>query len=297
MRWCIVVNLDASFFQDATQLFQRSTGDTDGHTRNQRTSVVEGRHCAGEGLLNINVRGTQQVLLRNADVVQAEHCGIRGTNTQLFLQALHGEARGALLHQEGLDGSAALGLVQGRPHNDGVGALTSGDEDLLTVDDVLITIELGSGGNCGGVRTEGRLGNCHGSPGLTESLQLLISSNSCDSCVTQTLVRQGQGQTHVTPAGLNNVEQRSHVATVFYTGTLLFLVIATSAGSTGEATATICHAVHHGGKGVEFLRVLVLSEIVLTGNRSEDLSGGLMRLGRARLEELRQFEVNHFLSS
>ena len=66
--------------------------------------------------------------------------GVGGADAQLVLQADQLEARGIARDDERLDGCAACGLVDGCPDDNVGAALAGGDEDLLTVQDVLVTI-------------------------------------------------------------------------------------------------------------------------------------------------------------
>ena len=88
-----------------------------------------------------------------------------------------------------------------------VSTVAGGNEDLLTIEDVLVTVELGGGAHGCGVGTEIGLGDGHCGPDLAEVFELLVSCDGGDSGVTQALVRNREGQSDVTPAHFNDVEQ------------------------------------------------------------------------------------------
>ena len=120
----------------------------------------------------------------------------------------------ALLDHEGLDRGAAAGLVQGGPHDDGVGAAAGGDVDLLAVDDVVVAVEHRGGRHRRGVRAEAGLGDGHRGPELAEALELLLVGHRGDRGVAETLPRHGQHHGDVTPAGLHDRQDARHVGAV-----------------------------------------------------------------------------------
>ena len=219
--------------------------------------------------------------------------GVGGADAQLVLEANQLEARGVARDDEGLDGCAACGLVHGGPDDHVGAALTGGDEDLLAVQDVLVAVQLRGRGDGRGVGAELRLGDGHGGPDLAEALELLVGGDGGDGCVAQALVRDGQGEADVAPAGLHDVQGGGHVATVLHAGVLL--LVPAAAGSAGHGHATISGTLDEGCHGVELDRALVLLEVVLAGDGAENLCGRLVCLVGARLQTLGKFQIKHDL--
>src|SRR5699024_10232182 len=121
------------------------------HRGDQRARVVEGRHRAGETPLDVDVGTAQQVVGRDPAVGEGDDRGVGGTAAELVLEALDLHARCVLGDHERLDGSAAQRLVQRGPHDDTVGTVTGGDEDLLSVEDVFVAVLDGGRSECGRV--------------------------------------------------------------------------------------------------------------------------------------------------
>lgn len=194
-------------------------------------------------------------------------------------------------HDERLDGGATLALVEGGPHNDMVGSLARGHEDLGAVEHVLVAVEAGGGGHCRRVGTEVRFGDGHGGPHAAELLHLLLVRHGGDRGVAQALAGDREREADVSPAGLDDVEQRLHVAAVGHA--LALGGTAGPHGGTGGGLSGVLHGLHHGFEGVQLDGVLVLREVVLAGDRAEDLGGDLAGLVGTHLEPLGKFEVDH----
>src|SRR5699024_11330914 len=99
------------------------------------------------------------------------------------------------------------------------------------------------------------LGDGHGGPDLAEALELFVGCDGGDGCVAQALVRDGQSEADVAPAGLHDVQGGGPVAAVLHAGA--FLLIPTAAGGAGHGHATLSSALNEGGHGVELDRALV----------------------------------------
>src|SRR5699024_285883 len=194
-------------------------------------------------------------------------------------------------HDERLDGGAALALVDGRPHDDVVGTGAGGDEDLGAVEHVLVAVEPRRGGHGGRVGAEVGLGDGHGRPHAAEPLELLVAGDGGDRRVAEALAGDRQRQADVAPAGLDDVEQRLHVAAVL--NSLVLGLVAPAGGRAGGRLPGVLHGLDHGLERVELDGVLVLREVVLAGDGAEDLRGDLAGLVGAGLEPLGEFEVDH----
>src|SRR5207249_728021 len=109
--------------------------------------------------------------------------------------------------------------------------------------------------------------------------------------VTQTLPRHRQHQADVTPAGLENREHGGHVGAVL-DGPVAAIDAADAPGTASTRRAGIAHAVVQSRKHVEFLRILVLGEVVLARVGTEDLDRNLMCLIDDRLELRRNIQID-----
>ena len=99
----VVGDLDACIGQDLAKLLQRGARDTDGHAATIGPGVVERLHDAGKSLFNVDIRITQQVVLRDAGIVEADDCGVGGLDAELVLEAFDGHAGMLAGHDERLD--------------------------------------------------------------------------------------------------------------------------------------------------------------------------------------------------
>ena len=80
-----------------------------------RPGVVEGLHDAGKALVHVDLRAAQQVVLRDAGVVEADHGGVGRLDAELVLEALDGHARVLARHDERLDRRAAHATCPASP--------------------------------------------------------------------------------------------------------------------------------------------------------------------------------------
>src|SRR5690606_12687322 len=106
----------------------------------------------------------------------------------------------------------------------------------------------------------------------------------------------GQQQRHVTPAQLDGAEHGQHVAAVAVTGGVL-VVLATHTGRARAALARGVQPVQQCGEHVEFGGVGMLGTVVLTRDRPEHLGGGLPGLVDEGLGLLRDFEIDHAVTT
>ncbi len=282
----VVVDLDAGLREPFAGLLEAGAGEADRHPGDERTRVVEGLHGAAEALLGVDVGAAEHVLLGHAAVLEAKRGGVRGADAELVLEAVELQAGVGAFDDERLDRGAALGAVERGPDDDEVGALAGGDVDLLAVEDVLVAVEHGGGANRGGVRAGLGLGDRHRGPAAVEALQLLLVGDGGDRGVAEALARHREQQPDVAPAQLHDAEHRRHVRAVAV-GAVAGLRVAAHAGGAGAGVAAGVHAVDHRGEHVELLGVLVLGEVVLARDRTEDLGGDLVGLADERRELLR----------
>ena len=178
-------------------------------------------------------------------------------------------------HDERLDGRAAPGLVQRRPHHDVGGPRPGGDVDLLAVDDVLIAVEHRRRRDRRRIRTEGRFGDRHRSPDApAKVLQLLIGGHPGDSRITQALTGHRQQQCDITPGNLKSIEESGHVGAVDIS--LRSVPPAAECVGAGEGFVGFRECFEQGGQGVEFDRVSVLVEVVLARDGPQHSGGTLV---------------------
>ena len=155
----------------------------------QRAGVVERLHDAGEAALGFDLRAPEQVLARDAAVVEDEVGGVGGADAELVLEPVELQPGVVALDHERLDRGAALAAVERGPHHDQLGAVARGDEDLLAVEHVLarLLVQRGGGADRGGVRAGLGLGDRHRGPLAAEALQLLLVGHGGDRGLAEAL--------------------------------------------------------------------------------------------------------------
>ena len=85
----VVVDLDAGLLEQVAGQVERGPGAAHGHRRDQRPGVVEGRHRAGEALLDVDLRRAEEVLGRHPAVGEGDRRGVGGADAELVLEPLH----------------------------------------------------------------------------------------------------------------------------------------------------------------------------------------------------------------
>ncbi|SLD30174.1 Uncharacterised protein [Mycobacteroides abscessus subsp. massiliense] len=194
-------------------------------------------------------------------------------------------------HQEGLDGRAALGLVQRRPDHDVGGTGTGGDEDLFAVDDVLVAVEFGGGRDGRRVRAEAGLGDGHGRPDLAEAVTVFLAGDARYGGVAQALVGHREQQTDIAPAHFEGIEQGGHVGAVdVLLSGVLFGAERLGAGE-GEGAGR-GDTREQRLQGLQFDGVGVLGQVVLTRDGPHQLGSALMPLLDDGLQLLGEFQID-----
>ena len=107
VRRLVVGDLHAGVGEDLAQLLERRAGHADGHRRDDRPGVVERLHDAGKTLLHVDLRVAEQVVLRDAEVVEADHRGVGRLDAELVLEPVDPQARVLTRDDERLDRGAA----------------------------------------------------------------------------------------------------------------------------------------------------------------------------------------------
>jgi hypothetical protein len=209
-------------------------------------------------------------------------------------EAFHGDTWMVTRHDERFDRGAALGLVQRCPDHDMGGPRTRGDEDLLTVDHVLVAVVLGRRRHRGRVGTEARLGDGHRRPHLAQSFQLFIGGDARDGGIAQALIRHREHQCDIAPADLGHVENSGHVAAV----DVCLLVGVRARGipkrfRSGEGDGLgFRDALEQAGQRIEFDRVRVFFEVILPRDGPQHLGGTLVTLFDNGLQLFRHFQID-----
>ena len=116
---------------------------------------------AARALLRDRLVAAEQVIARDAAVLEHVGRGVVGADAELLLLVRDDEAGRALLDQERLDAGAPGRRVDRRPHHHALGAAAGGDEDLLAVEHPVVAVERRGGAHQRRIGAAARLGDRH----------------------------------------------------------------------------------------------------------------------------------------
>ena len=153
----------------------RGADDRAGHLEGGERARGAGL-LAGAGALELLVElvhAAQQLVVRDAAVLQDHLGGVAGADADLGLLVALAQARGlGADHERGLAAVAELGVDGGDDHVH-VGDAAVGDEDLGAVQDPLVAVELGGGAQALDVGARLRLGH-----GVGAELDLIVGAEA-----------------------------------------------------------------------------------------------------------------------
>ncbi len=141
-----------------------------------------------------------------------------------------------------------------------------------------------------------RLGDRHRNPALSEASLLFIGADGAQRGVSESLARDGEREADVAPAEFHHPEDRGEVAAVAVPGRPVTGLVrgGVSPQLAGRSARTaVVHPVEDRGEHVEFLRVCVLGQVVLTGDGPKDARRDGMGLLDERAQPLGNLEIDH----
>src|SRR5579884_3222485 len=158
--------------------FVRSAGDAHCQRADHRAGGVERTHRGLEACFLASLASGEQVILRNAAVLEDQFRRLRSAQAHLFLDTSHDQPWRSLRHDEWANTLAPQALINGGKGDDQIGPCSIGDVVLMPVNHPFVAIEYGSGGHACYIGADAGFGQSQRAP-----VQLSIHVGAEEACL------------------------------------------------------------------------------------------------------------------